>query len=63
MPKRQVAEILTTLKRGARATTTESALLVALCADLAAMRDLRRVTVSGSDPHDLDPDGDGIACD
>ena len=32
------------------------------CDDLAAMG-ISGVTVSGSDPHDLDPDGDGIACD
>ena len=62
MPSVRLPEILTTLKRGAWATTTESALLVALCADLAAMG-ISGVTVSGSDPHDLDPDGDGIACD
>jgi Flp pilus assembly pilin Flp len=32
------------------------------CADLAALG-ITHVTVSGSDPHHLDPDGDGIACD
>jgi Flp pilus assembly pilin Flp len=32
------------------------------CVDLAAMG-ITNVTVSGSDPHNLDPDGDGIGCD
>ena len=31
------------------------------CVDLAAMG-ITHVTVSGSDPHNLDPDGDGIGC-
>ena len=31
------------------------------CDDLEALG-IPQVTVTGSDPHDLDPDGDGIAC-
>jgi Flp pilus assembly pilin Flp len=32
------------------------------CADLAALG-ITHVTVTGDDPHHLDPDGDGVACD
>jgi Flp pilus assembly pilin Flp len=32
------------------------------CSDLAALG-IAQVTVTGSDPHNLDPDGDGIGCD
>ena len=33
------------------------------CSDLRAMGITGEVRVVGSDPHHLDPDGDGIACD
>ena len=32
------------------------------CDDLEALG-IGEVTVTGSDPHDLDPDGDGVGCD
>lgn len=32
------------------------------CADLQALG-ISEVTITGSDPHDLDPDGDGVGCD
>jgi Excalibur calcium-binding domain len=33
------------------------------CSDLRAMGITGEIRVVGSDPHHLDPDGDGIACD